>query len=146
MLGACRAQDNRPLEAWSLPISLPPRGLQVAGSAARRFEFNTLASSGPSPLHSAGLTRSGEAVEMMRTLVAALVAVVGVSSAIAQDRYPTKPVRWVIPYAPGSGTDVIARPITIRLGEVLGQATHPQGIVALVVRDRSLSTRRARPS
>ena len=59
---------------------------------------------------------------MMRTLMAALVAVAGVSSAIAQDKYPTKPVRWVIPYAPGGGTDVIARPIALRLGEVLGQA------------------------
>jgi tripartite-type tricarboxylate transporter receptor subunit TctC len=59
---------------------------------------------------------------MMRTLVAVLVAVAGVSSAIAQDKYPTKPVRWVIPYAPGGGTDVIARPIALRLGEVLGQA------------------------
>src|SRR5262245_29210665 len=59
---------------------------------------------------------------MMRTLAAVLVALTGVSSAIAQDKYPTKPVRWVIPYAPGGGTDVIARPIALRLGEALGQA------------------------
>src|SRR5262245_29281814 len=59
---------------------------------------------------------------MMRTLLALLAAIAGMSSAIAQDKYPTKPVRWVIPYAPGGGTDVIARPIALRLGEVLGQA------------------------
>lgn len=58
---------------------------------------------------------------MMRTLVAVLLAAAGVSSAIAQGNYPTKPVRWVIPYAPGGGTDVIARPIALKLGEVLGQ-------------------------
>ena len=58
----------------------------------------------------------------MRTLVAVLVAIVGVSGALAQNKYPTKPVRWVVPYAPGGGTDVIARPIALRLGEALGQA------------------------
>jgi len=38
----------------------------------------------------------------------------------AQDAYPNKPIRWVVPYAPGGGTDVIARPIALKLGEVLG--------------------------
>ena len=38
-----------------------------------------------------------------------------------QGAYPTKPVRWLIPYAPGGGTDVVARPIALKLGEVLGQ-------------------------
>jgi tripartite-type tricarboxylate transporter receptor subunit TctC len=33
--------------------------------------------------------------------------------------YPTKPIRWIIPYAAGGGTDVIARPIALKLGEVL---------------------------
>src|SRR6185295_805434 len=33
-----------------------------------------------------------------------------------------KPMRWVIPYAAGGGTDVIARPIAQRLGEALGQS------------------------
>jgi tripartite-type tricarboxylate transporter receptor subunit TctC len=42
-------------------------------------------------------------------------------AALAQTNYPTKPIRWIIPYAPGGGTDVIARPIALKLGEVLGQ-------------------------
>ena len=58
---------------------------------------------------------------MIRTILVALLAAAGVASAYAQDNYPSKPIRWIIPYAPGGGTDVIARPIALKLGEVLGQ-------------------------
>ena len=37
----------------------------------------------------------------------------------AQGNYPTKPIRWIIPYASGGGTDVVARPIALKLGETL---------------------------
>jgi tripartite-type tricarboxylate transporter receptor subunit TctC len=36
--------------------------------------------------------------------------------------YPNKPIRWVIPFAAGGGTDVIARPIAQKLSERLGQS------------------------
>ncbi|MFN7086958.1 MAG: Bug family tripartite tricarboxylate transporter substrate binding protein [Burkholderiales bacterium] len=35
--------------------------------------------------------------------------------------YPVKPVRLVLPYPPGGGSDTIARPLAQRLGEKLGQ-------------------------
>lgn len=35
--------------------------------------------------------------------------------------YPSRPVRWVVPYAPGGATDVISRMICQRLSERLGQ-------------------------
>lgn len=57
-----------------------------------------------------------------RIAATALFAVTGISQAIAQGAYPTKPVTWIIPYAPGGGTDVIARPIAQKLGPVLGQS------------------------
>ncbi len=38
----------------------------------------------------------------------------------AQD-FPTKPIRWVVPYAPGGATDLIARVISQKITESLGQ-------------------------
>jgi len=60
---------------------------------------------------------------MFRNTTIALLAVLGLSSqAHAQGSYPSKPVRWVIPYAAGGGTDVVARPIAQKLSEALGQS------------------------
>jgi tripartite-type tricarboxylate transporter receptor subunit TctC len=40
----------------------------------------------------------------------------------AQSDYPNKPLRWIIPYAAGGGTDAIVRPIALKAAEVLGQS------------------------
>jgi tripartite-type tricarboxylate transporter receptor subunit TctC len=53
---------------------------------------------------------------------AALALFATAGSAEAQNAYPSKPVRWVVPYAAGGGTDVVARPIAQKLSEALGQS------------------------
>lgn len=42
-------------------------------------------------------------------------------SAFAQAQYPVKPMRMIIPYPPGGGTDILGRPIAKMLGDKLGQ-------------------------
>src|SRR5499427_5181 len=44
----------------------------------------------------------------------------GIGSAAAVD-YPTRPVRWIVPYTPGGGTDITARIVAQWLSERLGQ-------------------------
>jgi tripartite-type tricarboxylate transporter receptor subunit TctC len=54
------------------------------------------------------------------TLIAAAVVVVP-HTAIAADWQPTRPVRMLVGFAPGGGTDATARPIAQKLGDALGQ-------------------------
>lgn len=52
---------------------------------------------------------------------ATLAAAVWPLQALAQGAYPDKPVRFVVPYPPGGGTDVIARIVQGKLQAQLGQ-------------------------
>jgi tripartite-type tricarboxylate transporter receptor subunit TctC len=59
---------------------------------------------------------------MVTRLLAAVAAVAAIAtgSAAAQD-WPTRPITLVIPFGPGSGTDLVARNLAAPLGERLGQ-------------------------
>ncbi len=53
----------------------------------------------------------------------AILLVLGLCAAMAAgaQEWPTKPVRFIVPYPPGGGTDGIARIVQSRLGEALGE-------------------------
>src|SRR3954464_10449201 len=74
-------------------------------------------SSGHSKAPLAGDYNGGEEEVMKLLLLAALIAL----PALAQD-YPGKPIRMVVGFPPGGGTDVVARIITPRYSELLGQS------------------------
>ncbi|WP_278488914.1 Bug family tripartite tricarboxylate transporter substrate binding protein [Achromobacter insolitus] len=52
-------------------------------------------------------------------LAAGLVFCTG--SAAAQTTWPAQPVKWIVPYPPGGSTDMLARLVSHKLGERLGQ-------------------------
>ncbi|MEO6322177.1 MAG: tripartite tricarboxylate transporter substrate-binding protein [Polaromonas sp.] len=49
-------------------------------------------------------------------------ATLALASALAQKPYPTKPLRWIIPYPAGGGQDFLARHLAVQMGKQLGQS------------------------
>src|SRR6476646_8080949 len=60
----------------------------------------------------------------MKRLTLAVISALAVAlgqPAVAQDKYPSKPVKIVVPYAPGGGTDITARLFGDHMKNSLGQ-------------------------
>ena len=58
---------------------------------------------------------------LLATMVAVMVAVLAASPAAWAQEFPTKPIRIIVPYSPGGGTDTVARLMAERLTASLGQ-------------------------
>src|SRR5690349_3569032 len=54
-------------------------------------------------------------------LLAAIALMVGGLAAAAQDKYPSKPVKVVVPFGPGSATDIVIRIVGEHMRPILGQ-------------------------
>ena len=56
-----------------------------------------------------------------RTLLLAAALCAAAAPVAAQSNWPTRPIRFVVPYAPGSSPDVLVRLFSDKLGKTLGQ-------------------------
>jgi tripartite-type tricarboxylate transporter receptor subunit TctC len=55
----------------------------------------------------------------MRTLLCILA--FALSGACQAQAFPSKPLRWIVPFPPGGSTDGFSRPVAAKLAELLGQ-------------------------
>jgi tripartite-type tricarboxylate transporter receptor subunit TctC len=61
-------------------------------------------------------------MKRLNLIIASVVCIaVGGIVAQAQDKYPSKPVRIIVPYAPGGATDIVARIVGEQMRTLLGQ-------------------------
>jgi tripartite-type tricarboxylate transporter receptor subunit TctC len=54
-------------------------------------------------------------------MLAGIVAALALASAQAEEAYPARPVRMIIPFAAGGPTDIVGRVMGTKMGELLGQ-------------------------
>lgn len=59
---------------------------------------------------------------LFKLAMACALSVTAIGTAYAQDDYPSKPIRLVVPFPPGGTTDVLARVVADPLGKLLGQS------------------------
>src|SRR5919197_3302380 len=58
---------------------------------------------------------------MKRLAILLLVFAVAGTAAAAQDKYPSKPIKVVVPFGPGSATDIVMRIVAEHMRPILGQ-------------------------
>ncbi len=65
--------------------------------------------------------RSRHALPASAALAALLFGAAGLANAQSGGNYPTRPIRMIVSFAPGGPADIVARSVSPRLSELLGQ-------------------------
>jgi tripartite-type tricarboxylate transporter receptor subunit TctC len=76
-----------------------------------------------------------------RTALAAVAAAALAPAAASADTWPTRPLRLIVPFPPGSASDILARSVAARMAETLGQAREAQSARMPWPRPRRTATR-----
>src|SRR4051812_30382416 len=64
---------------------------------------------------------TGDSRMHRRILLASALALAATSPVLqAQDKYPSKPITYIVPFGPGGTTDILARLVTQKAGPALG--------------------------
>src|SRR5262245_50789497 len=79
-----------------------------------RTDASTRAAAQRPPRSASGLRRG-----LLAVVAASLLGVPAVAPAQGSAAYPSKPIRLIVPFPPGAGTDTIARFIAQRLGDAM---------------------------
>jgi len=88
------------------------------------YEYRPVKSTRTRPSSSSPVRRPEDRVVVGVALafLLAFFITLAVRPAMAQDKYPSKPVKVLVPYAPGGAVDIVARIVTDRMRQTLGQA------------------------
>lgn len=65
--------------------------------------------------------RKNNSIVAVASIIIAFVGTLGLVQATQAQSWPTKPIKFIVPYPPGGGTDVIARIMQEPLSQALGQ-------------------------
>src|SRR5690348_16445808 len=75
----------------------------------------------PESLRRLCITRGGNSMYLKVVVGLALAAMIAVSGVSFADNYPSRALRIIVPFSAGSATDILARVISDKLADRLGQ-------------------------